>query len=163
MPKVHGPFAKKASKQRHRAALCKHLESAAARAQEDQLRCWGKPPQSSPLTCGPSAFDGHCYIHRADVGGCSGASGALANGLCGCGLTGTCKLDHVVPVRQVFAGSVQLQALCGNCEQEDAALSVPQGFQATILQLQTQQSSSKQPCPAKNFKFRIASAAGAAT
>ena len=35
--------------------------------------------------------------------------------LCGCGLTaGTCKLDHVVPVRQAFAGSVQtLQALCG--------------------------------------------------
>ena len=24
----------------------------------------------------------------------------------GCGLTGTCELDHVVPVRQAFAGSV---------------------------------------------------------
>ena len=36
--------------------------------------------------------------------------------LCGCGLTaGTCELDHVVPVRQAFAGSVQtLQALCGD-------------------------------------------------
>ena len=27
--------------------------------------------------------------------------------LCGCGLTGACELDHVVPVRQAFAGSVQ--------------------------------------------------------
>ena len=36
--------------------------------------------------------------------------------LCGCGLTGACELDHVVPVRQAFAGSVQtLQALCGDC------------------------------------------------
>ena len=26
--------------------------------------------------------------------------------LCGCGLTGACELDHVVPVRQAFAGSV---------------------------------------------------------
>ena len=39
--------------------------------------------------------------------------------LCGCGLTGTCELDHVVPVRQAFAGSVQtLQALCGDCHSE---------------------------------------------
>ena len=38
----------------------------------------------------------------------------------GCGLTaGTCELDHVVPVRQAFAGSVQtLQALCGDCHSE---------------------------------------------
>ena len=43
-----------------------------------------------------------------------------ASALCGCGLTaGTCKLDHVVPVRQAFAGSVQtLQALCGDCHSE---------------------------------------------
>ena len=39
--------------------------------------------------------------------------------LCGCGLTGACELDHVVPVRQAFAGSVQtLQALCGDCHSE---------------------------------------------
>ena len=39
--------------------------------------------------------------------------------LCGCGLTGTCELDHVVPVRQAFAGSAQtLQALCGDCHSE---------------------------------------------
>ena len=40
--------------------------------------------------------------------------------LCGCGLTaGTCELDHVMPVRQAFAGSVQtLQALCGDCHSE---------------------------------------------
>ena len=39
--------------------------------------------------------------------------------LCGCGLTGACELDHVVPVRQGFAGSVQtLQALCGDCHSE---------------------------------------------
>ena len=40
--------------------------------------------------------------------------------LCGCGLTaGTCELDRVVPVRQAFAGSVQiLQALCGDCHSE---------------------------------------------
>ena len=40
--------------------------------------------------------------------------------LCGCGLTaGTCELDHVAPVRQAFAGSVQiLQALCGDCRSE---------------------------------------------
>ena len=32
---------------------------------------------------------------------------------------GTCELDHVVPVRQAFAGSVQtLQALCGDCHSE---------------------------------------------
>ena len=31
--------------------------------------------------------------------------------LCGCGLTGTCELDHVVPVRQAFAQ--RLHALCG--------------------------------------------------
>ena len=38
--------------------------------------------------------------------------------LCGCGLTGACELDHVVPVRQAFAGSVQtLQALC-DCHSE---------------------------------------------
>ena len=36
--------------------------------------------------------------------------------LCGCGLTGACELDHVAPVRQAFAGSVQtLQALCSDC------------------------------------------------
>ena len=30
-------------------------------------------------------------------------------------LTGACELDHVVPVRQAFAGSAQtLQALCGD-------------------------------------------------
>ena len=41
--------------------------------------------------------------------------------LCGCGLTGACELDHVVPVRQAFAGSVQtLQALCGLPQREDA-------------------------------------------
>ena len=39
--------------------------------------------------------------------------------LCGCGLTGACELDHVVPVRQAFVGSVQiLQALCGDCHSE---------------------------------------------
>ena len=40
--------------------------------------------------------------------------------LCGCGLTaGACELDHVVPVRQAFADSVQiLQALCGDCHSE---------------------------------------------
>ena len=39
--------------------------------------------------------------------------------LCGCGLTGACELDHVAPVRQAFAGSVQtLQALCGDCHSE---------------------------------------------
>ena len=39
--------------------------------------------------------------------------------LCGCGLTGACELDHVVPVRQAFAGSVQtLQALRGDCHSE---------------------------------------------
>ena len=40
--------------------------------------------------------------------------------LCGCGLTaGTCELDRVMPVRQAFAGSVQiLQALCGDCHSE---------------------------------------------
>ena len=40
--------------------------------------------------------------------------------LCGCGLTaGACELDHVVPVRQAFAGSAQtLQALCGDCHSE---------------------------------------------
>ena len=37
--------------------------------------------------------------------------------LCGYGLTaGACELDHLVPVRQPFAGSMQiLQALCGDC------------------------------------------------
>ena len=44
----------------------------------------------------------------------------MSDSLCGCGLTaGTCELDRVVPVRQAFAGSVQiLQALCGDCHSE---------------------------------------------
>ena len=44
---------------------------------------------------------------------------AAQDGKCACaaaGQPGTCELDHVVPVRQAFAGSVQtLQALCGDC------------------------------------------------
>ena len=41
-------------------------------------------------------------------------------GLCGCGLTArTCELHHIVPVRQLFAGSQQrLQALCIDCHSE---------------------------------------------
>ena len=35
--------------------------------------------------------------------------------LCGCGLTGACELDHVVPVRQAVQ---TLQALCGDCHSE---------------------------------------------
>ena len=52
----------------------------------------------SPLRGGEAAQDGKCALR-------------------GCGLTaGACELDHVVPVRQAFAGSVQtLQALCGDC------------------------------------------------
>ena len=40
--------------------------------------------------------------------------------LCGCTVTqSACKLDHVVPVRQLFADSVQrLQALCVDCHSE---------------------------------------------
>ena len=53
----------------------------------------------------------------------AGSARRVADGKCalrGCGLTaGTCELDHVVPVRQAFAGSAQiLQALCGDCHSE---------------------------------------------
>ena len=62
---------------------------------------------------------------KREVPGAAGRQKTLAAqdgkcALCGCGLTaGTCELDHVVPVRQAFAGSVQtLQALCGDCHSE---------------------------------------------
>ena len=51
--------------------------------------------------------------------------------LCGCGLTGACELDHVVPVRQAFAGSVQtLQALCGDCHSEKTLRDSPRVWRA---------------------------------
>ena len=59
------------------------------------------------------AFDGHCYMYRAVKRQKTLAAQDGKRALCGCGLTGACELDHVVPVRQA---SVQtLQALCGDC------------------------------------------------
>ena len=51
--------------------------------------------------------------------------------LCGWELTTGSELDHVVPVRQAFAGSVQtLQALCGDCHSEKTLRETPLVFEA---------------------------------
>ena len=88
---------------------------AEAEAGREDPRAARKPardlPEAAQGEAGSARRGGEAEDLAAQDGKCA---------LCGCGLTaGACELDHVVPVRQAFAGSVQtLQALCGDCRSE---------------------------------------------
>ena len=63
------------------------------------------------------------YRASAEAGGAAERQKLAAQdgkcALCGCELTaGTCELDHVVPVRQALARSVQFCRRCGDCHSE---------------------------------------------